>query len=296
MAGFDIDTKKKRHKNNDDFTYMARESLVYKIVRYVFLVFASLFVIIPLIPLIFMAFKTGAEYSSTSVLEAPKSFLNFYNFKYALEVGKLGKAFLNTAIILTISLAIQVTLTAMVAYVLGRFEFMGKKIVKTLFTLTMFIPIVATQTLVFRMMYAVKLINTMWSVVLLYSGVGIVGIYIMLNQLESISKEIDEAALIDGAGYFRTFATIVFPLMKPACTTLIIINGIGLYNDFYIPNLYLNRDVQTFTVALYKFFGSMATPFEIVAAAIIIGMIPIMIVFIFLQKYIYNGLAGSVKM
>ncbi len=275
---------------------MVKESLAYKIIRYVFLIIASLFVIIPLVPLIFMAFKTGAEYSSTSVLEPPASFLNTYNFVYAIKVGKLGQAFVNTAIILVISLTLQVTFTSMVAYVLHRFDFFGKKVVKLLFTLTMFIPVVATQTLIFRMMYAVKLINTMWSVIILYSGVGIVGIYIMLNQLDSISRELDEAALIDGAGYFRTFFKIVFPLMKPACTTLVIINGIGLYNDFYIPNLYLNRDVQTFTVALYKFFGSMATPFEIVSAAIIIGMVPIMIVFIFLQKYIYNGLAGSVKM
>ena len=286
----------RRRRKPAEISYMAPESTAYKIVRYVFLVLATLFVIIPLIPLFFMAFKTGAEYSSTSVLEAPQNFLNFYNFKYAIEVGKLGQAFLNTAIILTISLALQVTMTAMVAYILHRFDFIGKKVVKIMFTLTMFIPVVATQTLVFRMMYAAKLINTLWSVIILYAGVGIVGIYIMLNQLDSISREIDEAALIDGAGYFYTFARIVFPLMKPACTTLVIINGIGLYNDFYIPNLYLNRDVQTFTVALYKFFGSMATPFEIVAAAIIIGMIPIMIVFIFLQKYIYNSLAGSVKM
>ncbi len=293
MNVFDNNKKSKKKSNFDGYV---NESLAYKIVRYVFLVLASIFVLIPLIPLIFMAFKTGAEYSSTSVLEAPASFFNFYNFEYAIRVGNLGKAFLNTAIILVISLTIQVTGTAMVAYILSRFDFLGKKVVKTMFTLTMFIPVVATQTLIFRMMYAAKLVNTMWSVVILYSGVGIVGIYIMLNQLDSISKEIDEAALIDGAGYFRTFTQIVFPLMKPACTTLVIINGIGLYNDFYIPNLYLNRDVQTFTVALYKFFGSMATPFEIVAAAIIIGMIPIMIVFIFLQKYIYNGLAGSVKM
>lgn len=275
---------------------MVKESLAYKIIRYVFLVIASLFVIIPLVPLIFMAFKTGAEYSSTSVLEPPANFLNTYNFTYAIKVGKLGKAFINTAIILVISLGLQVTFTSMVAYVLHRFDFLGKKVVKLLFTLTMFIPVVATQTLIFRMMYAVKLINTMWSVIILYAGVGIVGIYIMLNQLDSISKELDEAAYIDGAGYFHTFFKIIFPLMKPACTTLVIINGIALYNDFYIPNLYLNRDVQTFTVALYKFFGSMATPFEIVSAAIIIGMVPIMIVFIFLQKYIYNGLAGSVKM
>lgn len=275
---------------------MAKESLAFKIVRYVFLILACIFVIIPLVPLVFMAFKTGAEYQSTSVLTPPASFLNSYNFEYALRVGNLGKAFINTAIILAISLAFQVTMTAMVAYVLDRFNFLFKNTVKIMFTLTMFIPVVATQTLIYRMMYAVKLINTMWSVVILYSGVGIVGIYIMLNMLDSISREIDEAAFIDGAGYYYTFWRIIFPLMKPACTTMVIINGIGLYNDFYIPNLYLNREVQTFTVALYKFFGSMATPFEIVSAAILIGIIPIMIVFIFLQKYIYNGLAGSVKM
>lgn len=276
---------------------MIHESILYKIVRYVFLVLASIFVLIPLVPLVFMAFKTGAEYSATSVLTPPENWLNFYNFLYALRVGKLPKAFLTTAVILVISLGVQILFTCMVSYVLHRFDFIGKKVVQTAFTLTMFIPIVATQTLVFRMMHAVKLVNTMWSVIILYSGVGIVGIYIMLNLLDNVTKEIDEAAWIDGATFHYTFWQIVFPLMRPACTTLLIIQGIALYNDFYIPNLYLNSNVQTFTVALYKFYGSMSTPFEIVAAAIIIGMIPILIIFISLQKYIYNGIAaGAVKM
>lgn len=244
-----------------------------------------------------MAFKTGTEYSSTSVLTPPANWLNMYNFAYAIRVGKLFQAFFTTAIILVISLGVQIFLTCMVSYVLHRFDFRGKKAVQTAFTLTMFIPVVATQTLVFRMMYAIHLVNTMWSVIILYSGVGIVGIYIMLNLLDNVTKEIDEAAWIDGASYHYTFWQIVFPLMRPACTTLLIIQGIALYNDFYIPNLYLNSNVQTFTVALYKFYGSMATPFEIVAAAILIGMIPILIVFISLQKYIYNGIAaGAVKM
>lgn len=274
---------------------MIRESKLYRIVRYVILVLASLFVIIPLVPLVFMAFKTGREYTETSVLAPPANWLNFYNFAYAIRVGELGKALFNTVIILAISLAVQILFTCMVSYVLHRFDFRGRKVVKTLFTLTMFIPAVTTQTVIFRMMYTVGLVNSMWSVVILYSGVGIIGIYIMLNLLDSISKELDEAALIDGAGYFYIFWKIVLPLLKPACTTLLILNGIGLYNDFYIPNLYLNKEVQTFTVALYKFFGSMSTPFEIVAAAILIGIVPIGIVFLCLQKYIYYSLAGAVK-
>lgn len=274
---------------------MIHESKAFKIFRYVFLILSALFVIVPLIPLVFMAFKTGAEYSSTSVFDAPKNWLNFYNFAYAIRVGKLGKAFLNTAIVLGVSMTLQILFTTMVSYVLHRFDFKGKKIIMALFTMTMFIPLVTTQTVVFQIMYKLGLVNSILSVIILYSGVGIVGIYIMFNLLESISPEMDEAALIDGANYFTIFGKIILPLMKPACTTLLILNGIGTYNDFYIPNLYLRSDVQTFTVALYKFFGNMSTPFEIVAAAILIGIIPIGIAYIFLQKYIFYGLAGAVK-
>ncbi len=274
---------------------MDRESKGYKVFRYIFLILSCAFVIIPMIPLVFMAFKTGAEYSATPVLTPPKNWLNFYNFAYAIRVGELGPALMNTVIILSLSLGIQVIFTTMVSYVLHRFDFKGKKLITILFTLTMFIPAVTTQTVVFQIIYRIGLVNTRASVILLYAGVGIVGIYIMFNLLDSISKELDESARIDGASYFVIYRKIVLPLLKPACTTLLILNGIGYYNDFYIPNLYLRSNVRTFTIALYKFFGNMATPFEIVAAAILIGIVPIGIVYLLLQKYIFYGLAGAIK-
>ena len=274
---------------------MKKESKSFQIIRYIFLIFATLFVVVPIVPLIFMAFKTGVEYSSTGVLEAPKNWFNLYNFKYALKVGNLGSALFNTFKILSISLTLQVLFTSMVAYVLHRFDFKGKKLITSLFTMTMFIPLVTTQVVVFQIMYRLNLVNKLASVIILYSGVGITGIYIMLNLLDSISKSLDESALIEGASYFKIFKSIIFPLLKPASTTLLILNGIGLYNDFYIPNLYLSGQEKTFTVALHAFFGATATPFEIVAAAILLGMIPIAIVYIFLQKHIFYGLGGSVK-
>jgi len=274
---------------------LIKESKLYKVLRYIFLAAACIFVIVPMIPLIFMAFKTGAEYSSTDVLTPPKNWLNMYNFIYAVRVGGLGKALFNTVIILGISLSLQILFTTMVSYILHRFTFKGRKVIMSLFTLTMFIPVVTTQTVVFQIIYKLRLVNTMAGVILLYSGVGIIGIYIMFNLLDSISRELDQSALIDGAGYFTIYRRIILPLLKPACTTLLILNGIGYYNDFYIPNLYLRKDVRTFTVALYQFFGNMSTPFEIVSAAILLGIIPIGIVYIFLQKYIYYGLAGAIK-
>lgn len=274
---------------------MDREGKGFKIARYIFLILSCIFVIVPLVPLVYMAFKTGAEYASTPVLQAPANWFNTYNFKYAIRVGNLGKALVNTAIILTVSLGIQIIFTTMVSYVLHRFRFKGRGIIMILFTLTMFIPVVTTQTVVYQIIYRLGLVNKMLSVILLYSGVGIVGIYIMFNLLDTISKELDESALIDGASYFKIYSKIVLPLLKPACTTLLILNGIGYYNDFYIPNLYLRTDVQTFTVALYKFFGNNATPFEIVAAAILLGIVPIGIAYLLLQKYIFYGLAGAIK-
>ena len=274
---------------------MAKESKGFQAFRYIFLVLSSVFVLIPIVPLIYMAFKTGAEYTETSVLTPPKNWFNMYNFAYAIRVGNLGKALITTVVVLAISLTLQILFTTMAAYVLHRFEFKMKKIVTSLFTLTMFIPLVTTQTVVFQIMYKLKLVSTIWSVIILYSGVGCVGLYIMFNLLDSISKELDEAALVDGANYFTIFHKIIFPLLKPACTTLLILNGISYYNDFYIPNRYLRKDVRTFTVALYKFFGNTATPFEIVAAAILIGIIPIGIVYIFMQKYIFYAMAGAVK-
>lgn len=274
---------------------MRKDPKTFKLIRTIFLISSILFVIIPIIPLIFMAFKTGVEYSSTSVLTAPKNWFNFYNFIYAVRVGKLGSALINTAIILVISLTLQVLFTSMVSYVLHRFEFPGKKLIKTMFTLTMFIPAVTTQVIVFQIMYRLGLVNKLASVIILYSGVGITGIYIMMNLLDSIGTSLDEAALIEGASYFKIYRKIIFPLLKPASTTMVILNGIGLYNDFYIPNLYLSGKAKTFTVALHQFFGSTSTPFEIVAAAILIGIIPISIVYILLQKHIFYGLGGAIK-
>ena len=169
---------------------MAKESKGFQAFRYIFLVLSSVFVLIPIVPLIYMAFKTGAEYTETSVLTPPKNWFNMYNFAYAIRVGNLGKALITTVVVLAISLTLQILFTTMAAYVLHRFEFKMKKIVTSLFTLTMFIPLVTTQTVVFQIMYKLKLVSTIWSVIILYSGVGCVGLYIMFNLLDSISKEL----------------------------------------------------------------------------------------------------------
>ncbi|MDR1231276.1 MAG: carbohydrate ABC transporter permease [Spirochaetaceae bacterium] len=274
---------------------MLSESKLYKTLRYVLLVMAAAFVIIPLIPILFMAFKTGVEFRETSVFKSPANWFNLYNFAYAIRVGNLFSALLTTLIVLAVSLFFSVNFCCMVSFVLQRFDFRGKKLVMGAYLLTMFIPVVTTQVVVFRIIYAMGLINNIGSIILLYSGVGIVDIYIVMNILNTIPKSLDEAGLLDGAGYFRIYFSIILPLLKPAIVTLAVIKGIGIYNDFYIPNLYLIRGAQTLTVALYRFFSGLSTPFEVVSAAVLLATIPMLVLFLFCQRYIYNGLAGAVK-
>ncbi len=274
---------------------MNNESKLYKFMRYALLILSSLIVIIPILTVVFMSFKTGAEVKNSGYLTLPNSFTNFYNYKYAFQVGELGKSFLTTMLIMVISLTIILTLTSMVAFVLHRFDFKLKKVIILLFTLTMFIPVVTTQVVVYQIIYRLGLMNTIWSVILIYSGVGIVDIYILFNVLDSIPKDLDEAAIIDGANYYQIFLKIIVPLTRPALATIAVIRGIGIYNDFYVPNLYMLTGPKTLTVALYRFYSGLSVPFEVVSAAVIIALIPVIIMFLALQKYIYNGLGGAVK-
>lgn len=274
---------------------MKRESTVYKIVRTCFVLFSIAFVIVPMIPVVFMAFKTGREFKMTSYFALPESFFNFYNFIYAIKVGGLGKGLIITLIILIITLIIVLILTGMAAYAISRFEFKLKKVVIGMFTLTMFIPVVTTQVVVFQLMHRLGLVNSIWSVIIIYSGVSIVDLYILFTLLNSIPKELDEAAMVDGANLFQTYFKIILPLLKPGLATIAVIRGIGIYNDFYVPNLYLLSGNKTLTVALYKFYSGLSTPFEVVSAAVLLATIPVIVIFLLLQKHIYNGLAGAVK-
>jgi multiple sugar transport system permease protein len=274
---------------------MVFETKLYKVIRYTVLALAVGFVIIPIVPVVFMAFKTGMEYQGTSVFTPPSNWLNMYNFAYAIRVGKLIGSLFTTLLVMLVSLFFSVNFGCMVGYVFQRFEFHGKKVTMLLYMLTMFIPVVTTQVVGFRIIYALGLVNHIGSLMLLYSGVGIVDIYIVMNILSTIPRSIDEAGLLDGAGYFRIYFSLIFPLLKPAIVTLAVIKGIGIYNDFYIPNLYLIRGSQTLTVALYRFFNGLSTPFEVVSAAVLMATIPMIVLFLFAQRYIYNGLAGAVK-
>ena len=265
--------------------------------KYLTLVLGAFIALIPLVVVFLASLKTADEYKTTNVFAAPQNWGNFDNYVTAFTRGNMLQGFINTSIILVISVTATIIIGSMAAYVLDRFEFRFKKLIVFLFLLATLVPGVTTQVATFQVVNFMGLFNTRWAAILLFMGTDIISIYIFIQFLKGISKELDEAALIDGASYFTIYWRIILPLLKPAIATVIIIKGVAIYNEFYIPFLYMpKKSLGVVSTALFKFKGPYGTQWEIISAGIVIAIIPTLIIFLLLQKYIYNGLTqGSVK-
>lgn len=276
---------------------MSPKQITLLVLKYVVLIVTSVIVLLPLVVAFLGSFKTNAEFSSSNVLALPKNFLNFSNYVTAFVDGNMLTGFLNTAIILVFSLAATILTGTMTAYVLNRFKFPGRKLVNNLFLLASLIPSITMQMSVFQIISRLGLFNTRLSVILLYAGTDIISIYIFLQFLENIPVSLDESAIMDGASYLKIYTKIIMPLLKPAIVTVIIIKGVGFYNDFYTPYLYTPKPaLQTISTALFAFKGPYGSKWEVICAGTIITMIPTLIIFLLLQKQIYSGMTqGAVK-
>lgn len=270
--------------------------LIITIVQYLFLVTLLVIFLLPIVTVLLMSFKTSGNALSSNVLSLPDK-LNFNNYITAFVDGKMLTGFKNTFVILFFSLIGTVINAAMVAFVLNRFNFKFNKIINILLAGAVMIPLVVTQVATFQVINFLGLYGSLAAPVVLYLGTDIVSVYIFIQFMENISVSLDEAAIVDGCNYFQVFYKMIIPLTKPAIITVIITKGINIYNDFYIPYLYIpGDDTLTISTSLYKFQGPYGSKWEIICAGVIIILIPTLIIFILLQKQIYSGLvSGSVK-
>lgn len=267
------------------------------ILKYLTLILAAFAVILPILMVVFAAFKTSKEYTSSSPLQPPENFLNFENFTRAFIDGDMLRGFLNIAVILTISICGAILIGSMVAYVLDRFRFKFRNLVLGAFLFATLIPSVTTQVATFKIVNTFGLFNTRMAAIILYLGTDIMAIYIFIQFISSISVSLDESAMLDGASYLTIFWRIIFPLLKPAVVTVFIVRGIGIYNDFYTPFLYMpKKELKVVSTGLFNFVGPHGAHWEIICALIVLAILPTLIVFLSLQKYLYNGFTqGSVK-
>ena len=272
-------------------------TVIFNVIKYLSLIIASLVAIIPVVVCVLTAFKTNEEYASSSVLTAPKSWLYFENFKIAIEKANMLRGFLNTAIVLVVVLACSVLISAMLAYVLNRFSFPGRGMIENLFLFASLLPGIAMQVTIYKIMYWLGFINHLYGYMVVLMGTDIISIYIFLQFFENLPVSLDESAIMDGCTYFGVFFRILFPLLKPAIMTTLVLKGVSVYNEYYASSLYLTLpELKTISTALYTFTGPYGNQYNYICAGVLITIIPLLIFFLVFQKQVYSGMAaGAVK-
>jgi raffinose/stachyose/melibiose transport system permease protein len=275
---------------------MVKTSKSIQALKYLTLAFAVFIVFFPIYSVFIGAFKTKVEFYQSG-LRLPENFFNFENFKRVFKVGKLGLGFTNISVILLVTLTANILIGTMVAYALNRFDFKLKKPIMGLYLIAQLIPPVTTQVATFSVIHALGVYNTLKAPMLLYMGADVLQIVIYLQFMSHIPKDLDESAMVEGASFFKIYRSIIFPLLGPATATLVILKTISIYNDFYTPYLYMpSQKLKVVSTAIYSFVGPNAAQINVISAGILIIFIPTILIFLFLQRFIFAGVTnGAVK-
>ncbi|WP_030857809.1 carbohydrate ABC transporter permease [Streptomyces sp. NRRL S-37] len=265
---------------------------------YLSLVLATLVVLLPLTVVFLTSLKSSGEMADGSgALALPDDPLNLDNYVTAFRDGQMLSAFGNTAVILVVAVGGTILIGSMTAYAIDRFHFRFRKSVVALFLLAALVPGVTTQVATFQIVDSFGMFDSLWAPIALYMGTDIVSIYIFLQFIRSIPISLDEAARLDGAGAFTVYRKVILPLLKPAIATVVIVKGINVYNDFYIPFLYMpSEDLGVISTSLFRFKGPFGAHWETISAGAVLVILPTLLVFLFLQRFIYNGfMRGATK-
>lgn len=271
---------------------------IWNVVKYLILILFAFISVLPIVSCVITAFKTNSEYQSTNVMVLPHSWFNFGNFVKAFTTAHMGRAFINSTIILVFVLLGSVLIGTQLAYVLNRFKFHGNAFIRNLFTFAALLPGIAMQVAVYKIMGDLHFINKLYGYIIMMMGTDVISIYIFIQFFENLPISLDESAILDGASYFTIYSKILLPLLKPAIVTVCILKGAGTYNEYYCAQLYLQDKTKLGTVAtsLYTFSGPTGSQYNLICAGVIISFIPALILFITCQKQIYSGVAaGAVK-
>jgi len=268
-----------------------------RVLEYAALLLAGFITLLPIWSSFTTSFKTAEEYAATNAMTLPQNWLNFGNYAQVWTEGDMFRAFITSASVVVVVVAVSVMMGSMLAYVLNRFRFPGNGLIRNLFMIATLIPGIAMQVTTYQIMRNLGLLNSIYGYMILMSGTDVISIYIFLQYFENLDGALDESAVLEGCTYFGVFFRILLPLTKPAIITVAVLKGVGVYNEYYNANLYLQSNSwRTISTALYSFSGPFKSSYNIICAGVLLTLIPSLIVFLLFQKQVYAGLAsGSVK-
>lgn len=271
-----------------------------KVKKYILMVVMLILALIYIYPVFLMVINSVKPFGEVimDVIALPSK-IEWENYTYVMEKMKYGKLFLNNVIITTIGIVGIIIFSSMSAYIISRKPNRYTKFAQFLITTPMLIPFQTIMITLLKVMNVVNLSGSKVGLGIQYWGFGIpMAAFIYGNFMSTIPKELDESAYIDGAGTFRTYCSIIFPLLKSVTFTVIVLDVMWIWNDFLLPLLMVNSSNETKTLVLsaYTFVGQFNTQWHYAMAAMVLAVLPSIIIFIFLQKYIVEGVvAGAVK-
>lgn len=251
--------------------------------------------ILPFYILITTAFKEVGDFSSKWVFPG---YVYLGNFQNAWREAHLGDAFRSNLIVTVISIILIVIVGSIAAYPLARRQTSWNKFIYAVFVSALIVPPLTILVPLYKFMVDIGGMNQYWGIIMLFITFNLpMTIFLYTGFISTIPRDLDEAAMIDGAGRFQLFFTVILPLLKPVTATVIILSGVAVWNDYQFSIFFLQKpEMRTITVALSSFFGQYTSNVGWVAAGSFMGAIPMTIVYLFLQRYFVNGLAsGAIK-
>jgi raffinose/stachyose/melibiose transport system permease protein len=259
---------------------------------YVFLIVLAIIYIAPMAMLVLTSLKTLPEFNK-SPISLPTS-LDLGNFGEAWDKANFPRYLLNTAIYTVTSAVIFVVSGTFLSVAIARRFVRGDRLIFTMFLIALFLPPALIPQ--FQLILRLGLYNNPIGYVMLFL-VNPIGIVILVNYIRTIPIELDEAAAIEGCGYFRYVIQIVLPLAKPAIATVAVLHAIGVWNELVLATIYLTKsDYYPITRGLIVFNGVYGNNWPVIAAAVLMIAAPMAVFFVFMQRYIIGGVtAGAVK-
>jgi len=264
--------------------------------RYALILFIISISLYPFFWLLMSSLKTHFEiYNSGLALPRHPSFDAYI---YAIQSAPIFKYYFNSIIVSFSSTCINLFAVGMASYVVARFDFKLKKYIVICFAATLFLPGIALNYPVFKLIQMLNLLDTKTGLVYVYTAFGLpITFFLLQSYFLSVPREIDDAANIDGAGFLRTFIQIMIPMVKPGISSAAILQFMGVWNEFFFAMLLTTTEKsRTIPLSLSYFVGRFHTDLAALFAAMIIIILPTIIVFIALKDQVVNSLtAGAVK-
>lgn len=293
--------RKQQPKVTETITFTKRISQIGTIALALLLgFFVLVYVLLPIYWMVKSSFQTNYEIQSVPPLWLPTQF-SLDTYRDAVTLIPIGRYMLNSLFVSSLTAVFATTIAAMAAYVLARFRFRFASLILGIILFTQLIPHITRVFPIYFFLQDLGLLNTYFGLIFAYTGFSIPYAVMMLQSYfrSSCPPELEEAGMIDGCSYFGAFWRIVLPVSLPGIVAIGTFTFLGAWNDFLWASLLLNRgELKTLQVGLREFMGEGGTiqNANVFMAACVLATIPAVILFIFLQRYMINGIsAGAIK-